>query len=68
MCSHLTAAVLKRNLEAHAVFNPSILASGTRAEMLLRLTEILKVRQADLLVMGMLNGNDASLERSRSVF
>lgn len=68
MCGHLTAAVLKRNLEAHAACNSSIIASGTRAEMLLRLSEILKVRQADILVMEMLNGNDTSLEGSKSVF
>ncbi|PPQ84013.1 hypothetical protein CVT25_000559 [Psilocybe cyanescens] len=57
ICGHLLSAALKRNLEAHAAYNPSIVTSGTRPEMLERLSKILEIRQLDLLVLGMLEGN-----------
>ena len=46
------------NLQAHATCNPSILAAGTRPEMVHRLSEILKIRKLDMLVKDMPNGND----------
>ncbi|KAH9481854.1 hypothetical protein JR316_0006384 [Psilocybe cubensis] len=56
ICSHLSSAALKRNLEAHAARNSSIVASGTRLEMIERLTKILETRLLDLLVVEMLDG------------
>lgn len=47
-----------RNLEAHAACNSSIIASGSRAEMIERLSKILVIRKLDMLVVGMLQGND----------
>lgn len=61
-CAQLSLAALKRNLEAHAACNPSILATGTRPEMVQRLSEILKTRKLDLLVKDMLSGNESGLE------
>ena len=65
-CVQLSLAALKRNLEAHAACNPSILAAGTRPEMIQRLSEILKIRKMDMLVKDMLvkdmlSGNDSGL-------
>ena len=60
--AQLSLAALKRNLEAHAACNPSILAAGTRPEMVQRLSEILKIRKSDMLVKDMLSGNDSRLE------
>ena len=57
--AQLSLAALKRNLEAHAVCNPSILAAGTRPEMIQRLSEILRIRALDMLVRDMLCGNDS---------
>ena len=48
-CGQLSSYALKRNLEAHAARNPDILTSGTRLEMVHRLTEILKIRRLDRL-------------------
>ena len=61
--AQLSSAALKRNLEAHAVCNPSILATGTRPEMVQRLSEILKIRKLDMLVKDMLSGNDSGFEK-----
>ena len=60
--AQLSLAALKRNLEAHAACNPSILAAGTRPEMVQRLSEILKIRKLDMLVKDMLSGDDSGLE------
>lgn len=60
--AQLSLAALKRNLEAHAACNPSIIATGTRPEMVQRLSEILKIRKLDMLVKDMLSGNDFGLE------
>ncbi|KAI0667959.1 hypothetical protein C8Q78DRAFT_1071662 [Trametes maxima] len=46
----LTVAALKRNLAAHADRNPKILASGTKAEMMERLSGILRTREGDLAI------------------
>lgn len=54
LCSQLSAAALKRNLLAHAMCNPTILAAGTKAEMKERLEGILKVREMDILVAAMI--------------
>jgi hypothetical protein len=48
-CSQLSIDALKRNLKAHAACNPDILTSGSRLEMVHRLTEILKIRRLDKL-------------------
>ncbi|KAL1721344.1 hypothetical protein EV715DRAFT_195328 [Schizophyllum commune] len=50
LCAQLSAAALKRNLAAHAAVNPKIIAAGTKAEMMERLTGVLKVRELDVLV------------------
>jgi len=60
--AQLSLAALKRNLEAHAACNPSILAAGTRSEMVQRLSEILKIRKLDMLVKDLLSGIDPGLE------
>ena len=56
--AQLSLAALKRNLEAHAACNPSILVAGTRLEMVERLSEISKIRKLDMLVKDMLSGDD----------
>ncbi|KAF8813527.1 hypothetical protein BYT27DRAFT_7335124 [Phlegmacium glaucopus] len=61
-CAQLSLAALKRNLEAHAACNPSIIATGTRPEMVQRLFDILKIRKLDMLVKDMLSGNDSGFE------
>ncbi|CAA7267497.1 unnamed protein product [Cyclocybe aegerita] len=58
VCGTLSLVALKRNLEAHAACNPSIVASGTHAEMVERLSEILATRKLDNLVVSMLEGDD----------
>ncbi|KAK7434240.1 hypothetical protein VKT23_016047 [Stygiomarasmius scandens] len=57
VCTRLSAGALKRNLEAHKAVNSNILASGTREEMKERLEGILKTREVDLVVWGMVYGN-----------
>ncbi|KAF8202144.1 hypothetical protein BJ912DRAFT_943889 [Pholiota molesta] len=59
-CNQLSAAALKRNLEAHAACNPSILPTGTIGEMEQRLYDILKLRKWDMLVVSMLEGSDSA--------
>lgn len=49
-CLMLSESALRCNLEAHASVNPSILASGTREEMVKRLMKILERRKLDQLV------------------
>ena len=56
LCDSLSATALKKNLAAHAQCNPTIVATGTRQEMLARLKEILETRNADLLLAQMLLG------------
>ncbi|KAF9048813.1 hypothetical protein BJ165DRAFT_1343694 [Panaeolus papilionaceus] len=56
LCPVLTVTALKRNLEAHAKRNPSILVSGSSQELSHRLAEILRVRQLDTLVLELLDG------------
>lgn len=63
ICGQLTSTALQRNLEAHAACNPSIITSGTRAEMLKRLSDILTTRRLDMLVISMLEGNEISFRR-----
>ncbi|KAF8903726.1 hypothetical protein CPB84DRAFT_1677802, partial [Gymnopilus junonius] len=60
VCAQLSNAALIRNLEAHAARNPSIIAFGSRAEMIDRLSKILVIRKLDMLVVGMLQGNDCA--------
>ncbi|KAA1467226.1 hypothetical protein DENSPDRAFT_926443 [Dentipellis sp. KUC8613] len=50
VCENLTVAALKRNLTEHASRNPDIDVNGTKAQLMLRLQELLQVRKADLLV------------------
>ncbi|TFY72832.1 hypothetical protein EVG20_g195 [Dentipellis fragilis] len=50
VCEHLTVAALKRNLAEHAARNPEIDVNGSKAQLMLRLQELLEVRKADLLV------------------
>jgi hypothetical protein len=59
LCAQLSRAALKRNLEAHHAVNKDILANGTKAEMKERLETLLKRREVDLLVRGMIYGEDS---------
>lgn len=54
MVPQLSAGALKRNLAAHGMCNPSISASGTEEEMAERLARILRAREGDLAVQGLL--------------
>lgn len=58
VASQLSVAALKRNLTAHAISNPTIIPSGTKAEMAERLEKMLKIREADLMVREMIWGDD----------
>jgi hypothetical protein len=55
-CSALSVSALKRNLVEHSVFNPTILASGSKSELVARLQNILETRKMDLLVRDMMWG------------
>ncbi|OAX39500.1 hypothetical protein K503DRAFT_849485 [Rhizopogon vinicolor AM-OR11-026] len=55
-CSLLSNASLIRNLGAHAAVNVSIVPTGTRLEMIERLTKLLERRQMDLTVRSMICG------------
>ncbi|KAF8151043.1 hypothetical protein B0H34DRAFT_785117 [Crassisporium funariophilum] len=66
-CPQLSEAALKRNLEAHAACNPSIVTSGTRPEMISRLSEILKTRKLDIIVKDMLDGNESDCQNFGSL-
>jgi hypothetical protein len=57
-CVTLSVSALKRNLIEHAVFNPAIIASGTKAELVARLKNILETRQMDMLVKEMICGEE----------
>ncbi|KAF5334055.1 hypothetical protein D9758_017512 [Tetrapyrgos nigripes] len=57
LCSRLSAGALKRNLEAHREVNRDILAGGTKEEMKDRLERILKRREVDIVVWGMIFGH-----------
>ena len=63
-CSELSGAALKRNLVAHAERNPNILVGGTKEEMRERLHGILKTREMDLRVRGMIWNVDDTEDRS----
>lgn len=56
-CAALSVTALKRNLSEHAIFNPDILVSGTKAELMERLKKILESRKMDLLVRDMMWGD-----------
>lgn len=58
ICAHLSAAALQRNLAAHAMTNPDIMAAGSKAEMAERLKALLELRKADMLVRDMILGTD----------
>ncbi|KIM39316.1 hypothetical protein M413DRAFT_415939, partial [Hebeloma cylindrosporum] len=60
ICGKLSDSALRRNLEAHAACNPFIVPSGTRQELVERLSEILKIRKLDMLVVEMLGGDDST--------
>ncbi|KAF9474752.1 hypothetical protein BDN70DRAFT_924400 [Pholiota conissans] len=64
VCNQLSVTALKRNLEAHANCNPTILTTGTIREMALRLHDILKIRKLDMLVLSMLEGSESIVYRS----
>jgi hypothetical protein len=57
-CDTLSAASLRRNLAAHAIQNPAIVASGTKAEMSTRLKALLEQREADYAVRAMFWGEE----------
>ncbi|KAI0261118.1 hypothetical protein BC834DRAFT_1009126, partial [Gloeopeniophorella convolvens] len=46
----LEFSALKRNLSAHAAYNPAVLTSGSKAVLCTRLTELLERRRGDLAV------------------
>ncbi|KAG2132991.1 hypothetical protein DEU56DRAFT_951132, partial [Suillus clintonianus] len=55
-CPLLSNTALTRNLQAHADINPSIVPTGTRLEMIERLTKLLERRLMDLVVRSMICG------------
>jgi len=55
-CSLLSNASLIRNLDAHSAVNTSIVPTGTRSELIERLTKLLERRQMDLIVRTMICG------------
>jgi hypothetical protein len=55
-CAALSVSALKRNLAEHAVFNPTILTNGSKAELVARLENILETRKLDMLVRDMMWG------------
>jgi hypothetical protein len=57
-CRTLSLSALQLNLAEHAVFNPTIIASGTEAELAARLESILQTRQMDMLVREMICGEE----------
>ncbi|PCH42550.1 hypothetical protein WOLCODRAFT_72130 [Wolfiporia cocos MD-104 SS10] len=59
-CATLSPEALRRNLAAHAAFNPDIHADGSASEMAERLANILKTREEDLVVreLGWLSDNN----------
>jgi hypothetical protein len=61
-CSLLSNASLSRNLDAHAAVNPSIVPTGTRLDMIERLTKLLERRQMDLTVRSMIYGESDDIE------
>jgi len=57
-CAQLSAAALQRNLAAHAMKNPDIVAGGGKVEMTERLRTLLEMRRMDMLVRDMIHGVD----------
>ncbi|THH08190.1 hypothetical protein EW146_g9071 [Bondarzewia mesenterica] len=49
-CAQLTLSALKRNLTEHAVINPNIETTGTKAQLRKALENLLKERRGDLMV------------------
>jgi hypothetical protein len=60
LCSKLSIAALRRNLASHATCNRSIIATGTKVEMVERLKKILKTREMDLLTRNTIFNNPVS--------
>jgi hypothetical protein len=58
VCARLSAAALQRNLAAHAAENPSIMATGSKEQMVERLRTLLETRKMDMLVRGMILGSE----------
>jgi hypothetical protein len=56
-CASLSISALKRNLVEHATFNPTILTSGSKMELVTRLQNILETRKMDVLVRDMMWGD-----------
>ena len=48
--SHLSGSALKRNLAAHAIYNPEISTEGSQSDLANRLVKLLETRRSDLLV------------------
>ncbi|KAK7678594.1 hypothetical protein QCA50_018466 [Cerrena zonata] len=67
--SDLSIAALRRNLAAHAQYNPEIATEGTQHEMAERLKILLSTREADLVVRNTLwKGEDGDDDSSTEVF
>jgi spore coat polysaccharide biosynthesis protein SpsF (cytidylyltransferase family) len=56
-CAALSVSALKRNLVEHATFNPTIVSSGSKAELVARLETILETRKMDMVVRNMMWGD-----------
>lgn len=56
VCPQLSIAALQRNLAAHAQANPTVMAAGSKEEMIGRLQELLQMRKMDMLVRDMILG------------
>lgn len=57
-CKALSISALKCNLAKHAEYNPSIVSTGTKSELIARLQTILETRKLDLLVREMIWGDE----------
>lgn len=64
ICTSLSLTSLRANLAAHAVFNPSISLSGTKLDLVKRLSEILERREGDRVVKEVVWGYESEGEIS----
>lgn len=61
-CRFTSIMVLRRNLSQHAEFNQDIVATGSKAELVARLEDILTTRKADMLVIELIAGKLGCIE------
>ncbi|KAG9012093.1 hypothetical protein FRB94_011788 [Tulasnella sp. JGI-2019a] len=61
-CEGLSISSLKKNLKIHSTANPAIKLTGNQAELCDRLKDILRIREADMKVMRLLDWYDDSVD------